>query len=77
MERLEYYRSLIVPFDSGTMVYWAERHDGENFDIDPSDIPENAIVTDVTSNFEALKYKKTKAGFKPYYEQKAPPEGRA
>lgn len=65
MDRLKYYRSQIVPFDQGTMVYWAERHDGKSFDIDPSDIPIGALVEDMThDHVEVVQYLKTAQGFR-------------
>lgn len=47
-ERFKYFRSQIIPSDRDTTIYWIERHDGENFDIHVSDIPDGAIVMDVT-----------------------------
>ena len=48
MERFEYFRSQIVSGNTGTIVYWADRWDGESFDIHPDDIPVGEIVKDVT-----------------------------
>jgi len=48
MERFEYFRSQLVPGNIDTLVYWADRWDGESFDIHPSAIPIGEIVKDVT-----------------------------
>ena len=44
----KYYRSQAIPGDINTVMYWVEFHDGKAADIPPNDIPEGAIVTDVT-----------------------------
>ena len=64
MDRLKYFRSQLVPSDIGTTVYWADRWDGESFDIDPSDIPDNEIVIDVTYDMHHEQYIKRNGIYK-------------
>ena len=56
----KYFRSQIIPFDRGTTVYWGERADGKDFDIDPNDIPIYSKITDISyagSEYQLVKDK--------------------
>ena len=57
-DRLTYFRAKIITFDPATYVYWADRWDGESFDIHSDDIPNNAQVIDVTDSKKEKIYQK-------------------
>jgi len=56
-EYLKYFKSQLHAGDPNTIVYWCERYDGENFDIHPSDIPNGALVTDVTYDKHPVEFR--------------------
>jgi len=57
---LKYFRSQMVPGNIGTMVYWLEYEDGKSTDVNPSKIPDGAVVSDIT--FESDKRNIRKSG---------------
>ena len=64
VDYIKYFRSQAISFDRGTMMYWGDRHDGESFDIHPSDIPIGEIVTDVTRDKDPVQFIHTESGFR-------------
>lgn len=56
----KYFRSQMVPGNIGTMVYWLEYEDGKSTDVNPSKIPDGAVVSDIT--FESDKRNIRKIG---------------
>lgn len=57
-DRLKYFRGQIVPGNPDTLVYWADRWDGESFDIHLDDIPDGAEIVDVTDSRKEVIYVK-------------------
>ena len=55
---MRYFRSQAIPSDPGTMMYWAEDEAGKAKDIHPNEIPQGAIVTDVTYDFDKRKVRR-------------------
>ena len=62
-ERIKYFRCQIISRDIVTLVYWGEIKNGNSFDVNPYDIPENAIVIDVTDDKRPKEYAKLKGKF--------------
>jgi len=54
MEKVEYFRSQLIPSNPKTVVYWGVA--SSSFDIKPDKIPEGSTVTDVTYEKHPLSY---------------------
>lgn len=63
---MTFYRSQLIPCDTRTMVYWYEDSEGECHDISDTNIPDGAVVTDITYQDMPKKVIKTDGLFRNY-----------
>lgn len=63
MSKQQHFRSQIIPGNPGTMVYWVETEGEKDSDILPENIPEGAIVTDVTFAHDERRVRKSGDAF--------------